>query len=175
MASYLILYSTTDGHTLKIARFLGAQLSSHDRQNDILDIEDAEKVDLNPYDGVLIAASIRYGKFAKPVRDYVNSHAMTLQGKRTAFLSVNLVARKPEKNSPETNVYTRKFLRKIKWRPDMVHVAAGMLDYPKYGFWDRNIIRLIMKMTGGPTDMKTSMEFTDWARVAEFGKRFEEL
>jgi menaquinone-dependent protoporphyrinogen oxidase len=48
-------------------------------------------------------------------------------------------------------------------------VFAGKLDYPKYGFWDRTIIRFIMWMTRGPTDSTTVVEFTDWREVDAFG------
>jgi len=33
---------------------------------------------------------------------------------------------------------------------------------------DRHMIRLIMWLTDGPTDLRTQVEFTDWQRVDEF-------
>ncbi len=39
--------------------------------------------------------------------------------------SVNLVARKPEKRTPQTNSYARKFLMNSQWRPDRCAVIAG--------------------------------------------------
>jgi menaquinone-dependent protoporphyrinogen oxidase len=94
-----------------------------------------------------------------------------LEGKASAFFSVNIVARKPGKNTPETNPYVRKFLRQIDWRPRLVAVFAGLLDYPRYGFWDRQIIRFIMFLTRGPTDPGSVVEFTDWKQVEAFGNR----
>lgn len=41
-------------------------------------------------------------------------------------------------------------------------VFAGRIDYQKYRFRDRQMIRLIMWMTKGPTDPKTNIEFTNW-------------
>ncbi|MDH5211994.1 MAG: menaquinone-dependent protoporphyrinogen IX dehydrogenase, partial [Betaproteobacteria bacterium] len=49
-------------------------------------------------------------------------------------------------------------------------VFAGMLDYPRYGFWDRQIIRFIMLLTRGPTDPRAVVEFTDWSMVDAFGR-----
>ena len=43
------------------------------------------------------------------------------------------------------------------------------IDYPSYTFFDRFMIRFIMWMTKGPTDPKGTFEFTDWAKVDEFG------
>ncbi|MBN1379285.1 MAG: menaquinone-dependent protoporphyrinogen IX dehydrogenase [Gammaproteobacteria bacterium] len=174
MKNILILYSTTDGHTRKIAQFLCDRMTEHSAIS-LVNIEDAANVEIESFDTILIAASIRYGKFNLLLRRFVDAQAGILNKKKTAFLSVNLIARKPEKNSPETNVYTRKFLRKTKWRPDLVCVVAGMLDYPKYNFFDRNIIRFIMKITGGPTDPTSTMEFTDWDKVKEFGDMVDQL
>ena len=93
--------------------------------------------------------------------------------KRSAFFSVNVVARKPEKNTPETNPYMRKFLKISNWQPNKLAVFAGKVDYPKYGFFDKHIIRLIMFITKGPTDTSRSFEFTDWSKVEDFSKKLE--
>ena len=50
----------------------------------------------------------------------------------------------------------------------MVAVFAGKIDYKKYRFWDKQMIRLIMWMTNGPTDPASEIEFTDWKKVDEF-------
>ena len=82
-----------------------------------------------------------------------------------------MVARKPEKNTPETNPYLQKFLKKIAWQPANLAVFAGKIDYPRYGTIDRTMIRFIMWMTKGPTDPTLTVEFTDWDKVDEFGQR----
>ena len=86
-----------------------------------------------------------------------------------------MVARKPEKNKPDTNPYVIKFFKKIDWTPTVVEVFAGYLDYQKYPFFDRTMIRFIMWMTKGPTDPKSKIEYTDWERVAAFGKTLTKL
>jgi menaquinone-dependent protoporphyrinogen oxidase len=50
-----------------------------------------------------------------------------------------------------------------------------MLDYPRYGFWDRLVIRVIMLLTRGPTDPRAVVEFTDWSKVDAFGRRVAAL
>ena len=94
-----------------------------------------------------------------------------LESKPNAFFSVNIVARKPEKNRPETNPYIRKFKKKSSWQPKELAVFAGKIDYQKCSFWDRHIIRLIMWITKGPTHPTTVAEFTDWAEVEVFARR----
>lgn len=175
MCKVLLLYSTTDGHTRKIARYLRDHLDRGGYKVTLYDISDEEKPVIDDFDKIVIAASIRYGKFNRVMRRYADFNAKALNGKATAFLSVNLIARKPEKSSPETNIYTRKFLHRSKWKPNLVYVVAGMLDYPKYNFLDRNIIRFIMKITGGPTDPTSTVEFTDWDKVKAFAGEVAEL
>jgi menaquinone-dependent protoporphyrinogen oxidase len=103
------------------------------------------------------------------VAEFVNRYRKILADKPSAFFSVNIVARKPQKSRPETSPYVRRFLSQVSWRPTQAAVFAGKLDYSKYGFWDRTIIRFIMWMTRGPTDPTTVVEFTDWQQVDAFG------
>jgi menaquinone-dependent protoporphyrinogen oxidase len=171
----LILYSTTDGQTLKICRFLQQLLAAgRDAEAVLLPIENAADIRLSDYGAVIIGASIRYGRHSPLVTAFVNSHAALLETLPNAFFSVNLVARKAGKNSPDGNPYVKKFLRKIAWKPRRVAVFAGRLDYPRYSFLDRQIIRLIMWMTGGPTDSTAVVEYTDWQQVEAFGRSFSE-
>jgi menaquinone-dependent protoporphyrinogen oxidase len=171
----LIIYSTTDGHTLKICRFLQQLLAAGQiGEAELLPVENAAGVSLGDYGAVIIGASIRYGRHSPLVTDFINSHAALLGTLPNAFFSVNLVARKAGKNSPEGNPYVKKFLRQIAWKPRRVAVFAGRLDYPRYSFLDRQIIRLIMWMTGGPTDSKAVVEYTDWRQVEAFGRSFGE-
>ena len=103
----------------------------------------------------------------KKPEHYVNN-ADFLEGIDNAFFSVNVVARKPEKNTPDTNPYIKKFLALSKWNPKKVAVFAGKVDYPQYRFIDKFMIRLIMWITKGPTDTSKTYEFTDWDKVEEF-------
>ena len=165
----LILYSTTDGHTRRICERLQRVIEEQGQQVTLVDVEAGPDFDLKPYDKFVIGARIRHGRHSPRVTEFVNRYRKILADRPSAFFSVNIVARKPEKNRPETNPYVRKFLRQVSWRPAEAAVFAGRLDYPKYGFWDRTIIRFIMWMTRGPTDPATVVEFTDWQQVDTFG------
>jgi menaquinone-dependent protoporphyrinogen oxidase len=165
----LILYSTTDGHTRRICERLQRVIEGQGHQVTLVDLEAGPDFDLAPFDKLVIGARIRYGRHSPRVAEFVNRYRKFLVDKPSAFFSVNIVARKPEKNRPETSPYVRRFLSQVSWRPTQAAVFAGKLDYPKYGFWDRTIIRFIMWMTRGPTDPATVVEFTDWGEVDAFG------
>jgi menaquinone-dependent protoporphyrinogen oxidase len=135
----------------------------------LISIDDESNVDLESFDKIILGASIRYGKHHKKVYEFINRNEQLMNSKPNAFFSVNVVARKPEKSQPETNPYLRKFLKQITWQPKELAVFAGKIDYKKYRYMDRQIIRLIMWMTRGPTDPETVVEFTDWKQVETFG------
>lgn len=169
MAKILFIYATTDGHTIKICKRLEDVCNSLGHLVTIVDITNVGSADPAAFDKIVIGASIRYGKHNPFIKTFVETHKELLDTKPNAFFSVNVVARKPEKNSPETNPYMKKFLKQITWQPKNLAVFAGRLDYPKYSFFDRLMIRLIMLMTDGPTDPKTVVEYTDWQAVEKFG------
>jgi len=175
MSSTLIVYSTTDGHTRKISQHLQQVIEQHGNQARLADIRDINTYRLTDFDKIVLGASIRYGKHRPDVYAFIRHNQALLESRPSAYFSVNVVARKPNKRQADTNPYVRKFLRQISWQPKNLAVFAGKLDYQRYGFWDRNIIRLIMWITKGPTDPMTNIEFTDWAQVEEFGRKIANL
>jgi len=169
MARILIVYSTTDGHTREICERLRSVIEQQAHQVTLVPVAEVADADLEPCDKIVVGASIRYGKHSPLVVDFMQRNAPLLNRKASAFFSVNVVARKPAKNQPDTNPSVRKLLRRIAWRPKQASVFAGKIDYPRYGFLDRMVIRGIMWLTGGPTDPKAVVDFTDWRKVEEFG------
>ncbi|MEG3111301.1 MULTISPECIES: menaquinone-dependent protoporphyrinogen IX dehydrogenase [unclassified Pantoea] len=170
----LILFSSRDGQTQLIASSIAKELEGK-QACDVLNILDTTNVEWTQYDRVLIGASIRYGHFHPAVAEFVKRHQRELQQRSSGFFSVNLTARKPEKRSPETNAYTAKFLNQSPWQPDCCAVFAGALRYPRYRWFDRIMIQLIMRMTGGETDSSKEVEYTDWQQVTRFAQEFARL
>ncbi|MFV0322394.1 MAG: menaquinone-dependent protoporphyrinogen IX dehydrogenase [Alphaproteobacteria bacterium] len=164
----LLLTSSTDGQTVKIMRVIAGEILYD--QYDIIDIHSNPEIDWSQYDMVLIGASIRYGHYKKELYRFIDKNLDHLNAIPSYFFGINLVARKTNKNTAETNIYTKKFLNKIQWKPKNVAVFAGACAWSKYNFWQTKIIQLIMIMTKGPTDTSKDIEFTDWDRVRGFAK-----
>ncbi|SFS40683.1 menaquinone-dependent protoporphyrinogen IX dehydrogenase [Lutibacter maritimus] len=162
-----IVYSTVDGQTLKICKKLQEYLKDANTEISLFSIEDFNE-DILSFDKLVIGASIRYGVHNDKIIKFINTNKNQLNAIKTAFFSVNLVARKPEKNTPTTNPYVIKFFKTINWKPTVVEVFAGKLDYKKYPFFDRIMIQFIMWMTKGPTDSNTKIEYTNWDKVKLF-------
>ena len=171
MSVILLLYSTVDGHTRKICERIGEVLRTAGHEVAVMRLEEVDSIKLSDYGTIVIGASIRYGKHRPSVFEFVQNNQSLLDSRPNAFFTVNIVARKPEKNRPETNPYLRKFLQRTSWRPKLLDVFAGRLDYPSYRPFDRMMIRFIMRLTKGPTDPATVVEFTDWQRVEEFARK----
>ena len=163
----LIIYSSTDGQTKKICETIKYHLALNEKIK-IISLNEVNKVNLEKVEKIIIGASIRYGKHNKRVQNFVIKNKNILKSKKTAFFSVNVVARKEEKSTPETNPYVKKFLAKTKWKPNKVAVFAGKVDYPNYNFINRNVIRFIMMITNGPTNTDNAYEFTNWELVKKF-------
>jgi menaquinone-dependent protoporphyrinogen oxidase len=175
MARIIIIYSTTDGHTLEICQCLQQVVEKQNNQVTLVSVSDASTIDLGSFDKIVIGASIRYGKHNVKVYEFIKSNSQLLDTKPNAFFSVNVVARKPEKSTPATNPYLIKFLKQIAWKPRHLAVFAGKIDYKRYKFFDRFMIRFIMWMTKGPTDPNTNIDFTDWNQVKDFGRIISEM
>ncbi len=163
-AKLLILYSTVDGHTKHICEYMSEKLNK-DKKITIGPIEESDKYNLSDFNEIVLGASVRYGYHRKNVYEFIETNKKILDQKKTAFFSLNLTARKPEKNSPETNPYIIKFLKKVDWKPTKKGVFAGRLDYPSLDCANKLAILLIMVITNGPKDISQVYELTDWRKV----------
>ena len=148
---------------------MGFEKNKDDSQ--IASISEAEHINISEFKRIIIGASIRYGKHKPDLYEFIESNLDEISSKENAFFSVNVVARKTEKNTPETNPYVKKFLLKTSWKPRSLEVFAGKIDYPKYNFIDKHMIRFIMWMTKGPTNTNNTYEFTDWDMIDSFAKK----
>ena len=122
--------------------------------------------DLTALDVIIIGASIRNGKHNPAVLDFIQAHRELLESRPSGFFSVNLVARKPAKNTPETNPYVRAFIAKSPWKPRLVACSAaisttgvtahGSQHHPVHHVDDE-----------GP-DRPDRVDYTDWSEVRRF-------
>ena len=161
----IFIYSSSNGQSLKICKAL-----NKNKEALIIDMDMLKTTKLDNFDQIVIGASVKYGDHNKKVYEFVKKNRVLLEKKKTVFFSVNATARKSEKNTPKTNPYIVKFLKKTNWTPDHIGVFAGMIDFPNYNFIEKYIIKLIMWITNGPTDTSKTFEFTNWEDVKKFSE-----
>ncbi|MFP3014617.1 MAG: menaquinone-dependent protoporphyrinogen IX dehydrogenase [Arsenophonus sp.] len=169
---YLLFYSGKNGQTKKIILKITEHLRKEGKQCDIKDLNIDKNFNLSVYQKVLVGASVHYGYFNPAVLNFSQNYQKELNSMPSAFFGVNLTARKKGKDTPETNVYVRKFLAKTQWRPTITDVFVGALRYTDYNLFDRIMIKFIMKITGGETNTNKEIEYTDWRKVECFAREF---
>ncbi|MCK6265582.1 menaquinone-dependent protoporphyrinogen IX dehydrogenase [Vibrio sp. ZSDE26] len=171
----LFLHSSQDGQTKKILHYIEQELSLD--ECDTKDIHQLGIIDFTQYDRILIGASIRYGHLNKKLYQFIEKNKSALDESKVAFFCVNLTARKEDqgKDTPEGSAYIKTFLKKSPWTPSLIGVFAGALYYPRYKWFDRVMIRFIMKITGGETDTTKEVEYTNWKKVSLFADKFKNM
>ncbi|MDR2678496.1 MAG: menaquinone-dependent protoporphyrinogen IX dehydrogenase [Zoogloeaceae bacterium] len=168
----LLLYSSRFGHSRKIAETIAGEWRAAGHAVELAELTPKTHPDPARYSGLGLVMSVRYGHFARDAFRLAREFRTWLQTTPTLLVTVSLTARKPEKRSPETHLYTRKFLKKTGWQPTRVLVAAGALEYSRYNPLDRACIRLIMWLMKGETDGVSTVDYTDWEAVRAAARDF---
>ncbi|MBR2960561.1 MAG: menaquinone-dependent protoporphyrinogen IX dehydrogenase [Burkholderiaceae bacterium] len=172
MKSVLVVYFSRSGHTARIARRIGETIVAEGNQADVMDVIEADRegVDWEKYDLVIVGAPVLYGTYTKAFMHFVTKYKAQLDAKPHSFFNVSVVARTPFKATPEGNRYMQKFLQKSPWTPRDVKCIAGKVDYPNWSWLDTKMIQMIMKMTKGPTDPSSVIDYTDWEDVKSYAR-----
>lgn len=176
MTRSLILFATTEGQTARIAERMAHILRNKGHAVDAFPADTAPaNLDPAAYDGVIIGASIHYGRHPGYLRALVRSHRGALAARPSAFFSVSLSAGGPGARPESARRYLDKFLRQAGWRPRQTATIAGALQYSKYGTFKRLLMRMIVGFAGGNTDPSQDYEYTDWDAVERFAEGFAQL
>jgi len=85
LANILIIYSTTDGHTIRICHKLQEVIERQAHQVKIISVQNEPQVELASFDKIVIGASIRYGKHSLQIIDFIKKNEQILTGKPNAF------------------------------------------------------------------------------------------
>jgi menaquinone-dependent protoporphyrinogen oxidase len=170
----LVGYATRDGQSRRIADRISARLESGPAPR-CLSTDPPSPAEIGGASLLVVVAAVRYGKHLPEADRFLAAYAKLAGAPPLALASVNLTARKPGKMSAEGNAYLRKLIARHRLKPALATAFAGRLDYARYRWSDRHLIRLIMWLTGGPTDLRTSAEFTDWQKVDDFADRIARL
>ncbi len=170
MATFLLAYASVDGQTRRIMNVLAEELVGLGHQIRYVDMEAGELPHWQGVDQVVVGAAVRYGDHRPALYRFVERHQGELAKRESCFFSVNLTARKANRNTPQTSRYVQKFQQKSPWQPGRLAVFAGALQWHRYGPFDKAMIRFIMWLTKGPTDTGQNVDFTDWQQVRNLAR-----
>ncbi len=173
MSRLLIFYATTEGHTAKIVQRVSQRLQALGHTVE-MHRADTIPADLDPgaCDGVIVGASIHYGKHPRYLRALVRRFRTVLTSQPSAFFSVSLSAGGPGAKPEAARRYLETFLRRVDWHPPQAATFAGALQYSKYGTFKKLLMRMIVGHAGGDTDTARDYEYTDWDAVTRFADAF---
>jgi menaquinone-dependent protoporphyrinogen oxidase len=171
-----IFVATRDGQSERIAQQISRQISSRGIEVllQVLPLQTSHDHTLEALLVVLVAA-VRYGHHLPEAENFLALFNKNRSPPPLVLISVNLTARKEGRQSATDNPYLRKTIKRHELAPVAAFAIAGRLDYPKYRWFDRQMIRLIMAMSGGPADGVSTIEYTNWAQVANVASEIAAL
>ena len=172
-----LYYATRDGQSRRIAEHIFGRLVASETLNPPQDVAVTmpATADLAAASVIVLVAAVRYGKHLPEADRFLATYRSLASPPPLALASVNLTARKPAKTTAAGNAYLRKIIARHRLAPALAVAFAGRLDYRRYSWLDRQIIRFIMLLTRGPTDPDTDVEYTSWPAVDEFAAHIAEL
>jgi menaquinone-dependent protoporphyrinogen oxidase len=177
MNRVIVLYATREGHTIRIAEHLAAELRLQGIEADVFDVAGTYlPPDLSVYSGAVVAASIHVAKHEAEMTSFVVHHRDELQRiPTTVFLSVSLTEAQAENAKMPPNQRERaraeacgwidQFVRHTGWKPSRTQAVAGALQYSKYGWIKRYFVKKVVGQKGGDVDTSRDYDYTDWAAL----------
>jgi menaquinone-dependent protoporphyrinogen oxidase len=170
-ADALVVYASTHGHTAKIAARLAEAMRGEGRAVDVREVAQAADATPGRYRLVVIAGSLHKEHHQKELAEWVTERREALGGVPTLFISVSLSA---AGDSEESRTATQRcidaFCAQTGWDPERTERIAGALQYREYDLFTRQLMRLLMKHMGHPTDASHDYDYTDWDAVDRLGR-----
>ena len=176
MNRILILYSSREGHTERIAQYLRTAARAYDLAAEVVDSAHLpEGFAFGGYSAAIVAASVHRGRHGREIVEFVRRHIRNLERMPSAFVSVSLTAAGAQDAtaSPEKRAHAattaksmlEAFLSDTGWRPTLARSVAGALLYTQYNWFLRWVMKSIARKSGGATDTSSDWDYTNWAAL----------
>jgi menaquinone-dependent protoporphyrinogen oxidase len=176
MSRILVVYGTRHGQTERIAQQIAATLEVARHEVDIRNLISRETVpDVSGYDAVIVGGSVHEGRYEREVRRWASAHVDSLEAMPNAFYSVSLTsATRDERHDAQIEAIIERFEKQTGWRPARIEKFAGALQYSKYNWLLRRIMRGIARHESGEryTDMTHDYDLADYEQVEAFARDF---
>lgn len=171
MARILVLYGTDDGQTALIAHTMADELRGSGHSVDVRDARALpSSFSARVFDGVIVGASVRWGRHQRAVRDFARANAGILARKPAWFYSVSLAAVDPGAGREHAAALLTAFIDETGWVPERAEVFGGALRYGSYGPLLRLAMKLVARFARLNPDTSRDHDYTDWAAVQAFAR-----
>lgn len=170
-ARALVVYASTHGHTAKIAARIAQAMRVQCLDVDLFDVAHASGADLARYDVIVVGASLHAQHHQPALVEWVSARRAALEQRPSLFLSVSLSAAEDSDASREaTRHCIAAFCDETGWTPGRSEAVPGCLQYREYDVFTRQLMRLLMRRMGHPTDASQDYDYTDWDAVDRLGR-----
>ena len=169
-----IIYATTEGQTLKIARRAAELCQQAGHEIELLNAV-AVPADfiMAPYDAAILLSSVHVGHYQAAMSTFLNDYKDDLEAIPNAFISVSLSAASTDRDDVEgLREVTDDFYKQTGFTPLYEHLAAGAFRFTRYDFFKRWAMKLIAAQKGIDADTSKDLELTDWPGVERFARDF---
>jgi len=174
MKPVLVVYGTTEGQTRKIADSIANALRARGVEVEVVDSAAERATLIEPiYAAAIVCGSLHRHRYQGSLLRFVKDNRAWLAGIPAAFVSVSMTAAlEDDRSRGELRGIAEAFFRKAGWTPAITQHVAGALQYSKYAYFKRLIMKLIAKQQGGNTDTSRDHEYTDWDALTRFVESF---
>jgi menaquinone-dependent protoporphyrinogen oxidase len=155
----LVAYGTRAGSTAEVADAIGKKLAEDGVAVDVRPVKNIKN--LSGYRAVVLGSAIRAGKLLPEVKSFVKTHKEELQKLPVAYFVVGMTLRE---DTPEKRKIVNAYLDplRVEVTPVDAGLFAGKMDYSKLGFFEKFIIKNIIKTPEG--DLRNWQEINNWAQ-----------
>jgi menaquinone-dependent protoporphyrinogen oxidase len=175
-ADALVVYASTHGHTARIAKRIADAMRVEGLEVDLRDVIGAGAAKPGRYDLVVVGASLHKEHHQKAIVEWAKEQREVLAQQPSAFFAVSLSA---ADDSEESRAATQRCIDELctqtGWTPTRTEPIAGCLQYREYDLFTRQLMRLLMRRMGHPTDASHDYDYTDWGAVDRFGRELAQL
>ncbi|SLN72538.1 Protoporphyrinogen IX dehydrogenase [menaquinone] [Roseivivax jejudonensis] len=159
----LVGYGTGEGHTRRIARHVADLTVAEGHSVELLNLADAEGLDLARFDRALLAASVHVNHYQRALGTFAAREASRLNAMPTLFLSVSLAA---AGHDDEDWKGLERILADLEaatgWTPGRVSQIAGAFRPERYDVFRRFVMRRIIAVKDPKADLDAGKDYTDW-------------
>ena len=155
--SILVAYASMSGSTGEVAEAVGRVLCGPNTTVDIRLIKNVKEV--ADYDGVIIGSAIRSSKWLSQAESFLKDNREKLQKVPVAYFMTCLTLAHPgEETRRKAGAMMEPLLQEVpEVKPVGVGLFAGVLDYSKFGFAMRSVLKMKMKVAEG--------DYRDWEAI----------
>jgi len=174
MANVLVGFASTFGQTKKVALQIAEWLEAMGHRPSVYDLVNGSPPDdVSPFDAAVLAGSIHRVRHQPELERFAQGHGELLRKRPTLLISVSLsAAGKQPRQLADAQRCIEEFAVRVGWSPSLAVPVAGALNYTRYNFLLRHMMRKIAAEEGGDTDTSRDFEYTDWAALESFIDQF---